>query len=718
MGLTDSTVIDLENYERLQVDQLSFDSLPLNRLEIDDGGLEQLREAILRGNSLPYIIVLEAHCPHTESIGRAYLGDLGGWAMAASGPADTPSKGASLEKSITHLKTLLLELEQPSASPDFARFPLTALLAPFLLPRTACLTLLLDIVADGSARGLANGLSLGESIRKMWSAPEARFRDRSPDTVAHLQEEAEKQHLAKREALAQVKSLKRQLHDLEREQAALASDLSATRSEAALAAFEREYLLTTMALEAVVLRDAIKEWQLAACRAEEEACAQGLQAAELVELTLLRQREQQQLEKGAKEREKDLGLEMSRLSHELAQANKMLEDTRNESSRLSSDYRAANERIRMLTSELQSASTAKEEALAKHGAESPVRRAQEKEIHTLRRQLEVARVAEGKLDGLLNKSEARAEAHRQVLADLERQLAHLKMENATLINTSQQSQQQQFHAERQKREEARLKEKDSEVSRALAKMEAEWKSERQAMQAMLDDFKKTVSKPTIKDAPVAVREGKDRVTVSKSLPPAVASKKAKHPQPASRRAKEDTDSDTYEEEETPEVKKTRRLKAQKQAETSKEAYADLGLAKDAVKHSLARPIPKKPANGPVLAQPDVTMPKSPVKQLWKPASFLPHVKRPAEPKAAADAQENVSVLANLTFGGDERSKRIKLPNKADAAGIATAPAASQNPGHMSMFRSAMASANPLADPSVLPSIIANFNVKIPPKPKQ
>lgn len=258
---------------------------------------------------------------------------------------------------------------------------------------------------------------------------------------------------------------------------------------------------------------------------------------------------------------------------------------------------------------------------------------------------------------------------------------------------------------------------DTQVSNALAKMEAEWKAERQAMQQLLNDFKQTAITSTgLAEPPKPASNPSNRGV----KPPAIKTKAPTKP------IRTEPSSD-YEEPQNVRQQTTTLPKPRNHNNSTNNNNKKKDVPP--VETIMA---PPKPATIPALSilstndtdtsitaqllQTKKKSQQSPVK-LWKPASFLPNVsKRPTD-----STVENAPLLANLSFGmanaaAANPAKRIKLPTKTDGVGNGAVPVAGDAKAP-SMFRSAV-SANPLAaDPSLLPSIIANFNVKIPPKAK-
>ena len=692
--MTDAACIDLETFERLPLEQLSFEALPLKPCY----DLDILIEELAKGNALPTIAVIEAHNSESDTIGRAYLADLGGWLVLND--SGIPQPKGSLERSLFHLMSCLIDMQQPAVSIDMHRYPLTCLLSSLILNGKSGLTFCLDVTMDGSARSLANGLTLAECLRKeVKSFPVPRLRDPNPSIISQLQEDAEVLHEDKRTALHQVKSLKKQLESIESSRTDLQQKLSRLQLSSQLERFQFEYQLTTMELEAVSLRDAIRECGIKIASAEGAACAQGLQAAELVELNVVKQRQVDLLSGRLKSREEELRTEITTLNGQLTTTACSLQASQAESRRLATDAKSAHERIAQLNQEIAEAAHHQEDIQSKLSADSPVKRAQEREIGTLRRQLEKARTAEEKLNSMLEKSDARAEAHRQVLADLERQMGELKRENEQLQGSTKRDQLANRQPQKQKDE--------SNVGQAIAKMEAEWKAERHAMQQLLDDFKKTA---LIGQQPPLFIHGKE-------MPPTLGKKKPPIKNITSNVKKAVEHEEDWEDDEP--AKKPTKKSPQRKQKAEKEVKKTKNDGKNSsvpVASILPVPISTSIDDNFAISGPQETAhrqtllqkPKapSPVK-LWKPASFLPNLsKRPADP-------ENAPLLANLSFADDQRSKRIRLP----ASKPENPPVPGGNVNQVrSIFRSAAASANPLAsDPSLLPSIIANFNVKIPPK---
>lgn len=703
MGLTDAACIDLETFERLSTDLLTFDKLALTTCK----GVDVICEQLEKGSALPTIIVIEAFNPATEVIGRAYLADLGGCLIVGDGISMTNAghvKGGSLEKSSSHLLSCLIDMQQPASTIDMNKYPLTAVLSHLFTSGHCSLTVCLDVTLDGSVRSLANGLSMAECIRSLRSMPTCRLRDPSPTIISQLQEDNQVLLDERRSAQSQIKHLKTKLCNLEESRSDLQQQMRSQQTSSELERFEVEYMLSVMELEAVSLKDEIRLCNLKLVQAEQQACAHGLQSAELVELNVIKQRQIDLTHQRLKSCESELSNQINTLSAQLSASSAALQAAQIESRRLSMDVKTAHDRISSLNHQLEEATRSRESAQARADAGSPVRQAQEKEIQTLRRQLEHARGTEEKLNAMLAKNDARAEAHRQVLADLERQLNELRQENQHLTQ----------HKQRTNNHDLEEQSNQQQMTLTLAKMEADWKAERDAMKSLLNEFKKSAFQPNMTERP--------KVTVAPPPPPSSSSSsppqfKPNKKQPITKK------------------KQAEKLKSTKAETGGKEQAASKKLpGKSTNTVTVASILPPTTIEAPIndsyvvplavniaatTAAPHLTKkkPSSPVK-LWKPASFLPNLsKRPTVIKDNMGQSENAPFLANLTFGDDQRTKRIKLPSKADQTNFGD-PTSQAQVVKPSIFRSNTASNNPLAsDPSLLPSIIANFNVKIPPKKK-
>lgn len=668
--MTDAASVDLESFEKLPNDSLLFERMILKQT---DNLYSSIQSILSKDHNMPTVIVIEAHNVSSNTIGRVYFADLGGWLLLEQ----QSHSQHSLERSLNYLLTVMIDLEQPSMVVEHEKYPLLAIFSEVLFKGHSRLVVLLDVVQEGSVRGLANGLVLGECLRLIRYCPDhVRPFDPNPDLINRLNDNLDQLEQERRSANQNARQLRKQLDTVTASKQSLEYHFSVLKSTSELERFEFEYALSCLELEAVALRDAIRDCHVKAVQAEQEACAHGLQSAELVELSVSRQRQLDSACGRLRQREQELGDQILLLQEQCSASSAALEAAQAESRRLFADVKSAHNHISSLNKEIEETAQQRADVQAKAAANSPVRRAQEREIGTLRRQLEQARATEEKLNSMLAKSDARAEAHRQVLADLERQLNELRRDNSKAHD-------------------------DGKVSAALAKMETEWKAERQAMQRLLTDFKQTAINASASSSAKTEEYNGEQ----KKRPPPVVKKTISaptKPEPSSEYEVNTAPKRTT----TAPPKNTRKKQDQVP-----------------VASILAPPKPDIPAaNVPLLSSLNPSTKSkpsthSPVK-LWKPASFLPNLnKRPNDTFV-----ENAPLLANLSFGlsvadGERNAKRIKLPSRVDQpAGLQPASADSKQP---SMFRSAAVSANPLAaDPSLLPSIIANFNVKIPPKQKQ
>ena len=686
LGVSDQMCVDLDTFERIpHNDQLAFDEI-----ELKPGNLGEIESQLTaKTNNLPIVCVIEAHRVDTNTLARLYLCDLGGSLVIP----DQAQQKNSISHSLSALHSFCLNVQSNDHVIEANKYPLTAILSELLFGGSCRISVLLDIIEDGSIRGLANGLSLVECLKELRSCVKARKRDPLPDLYNSVQDALDTEREERRSAQSTLKSVRKQLDRLQKEKAELEQIFNDHRSSSELERFEYEYRVTCLELEMVHLRDSLRTCQLEGLRAEGEACKHGLQSAELVEMSLVARRQVDNLESTLISVRADQETMRECLEGRVEASQSALNAAQAESKRLAGDLSTAHADILRLNEELTQAAKKTMELRDKQEAASPVLKAQEREIDTLRKQLDTARAAEERLNAMLQKSDARADAHRHLLSDLERQMEMLRMENNQLRNVSMSTKQ-------------RHEEDQSQVTSALAKMESEWRAEREAMHRLLQDFKQTQQqKPPAAigrfdnvygdDEPLdAVEPSYHKIAVSsKPKPKAAEPKPPKEPKKQIEKAIEKQPAA-----EPKEPKKKPEPKATVKPNNKQQEPAPLA--------SILPP-----------AKPNQEQErKSPIK-LWKPASFLPNLsKRPAA-AAGNDPSENRSILANLTFTAStgKDPKRVKLPSTGGSSGKQQSEGVPivGNQAKPSIFRS---SANPLStDPTLLPSIIANFNVKIPPK---
>lgn len=290
----------------------------------------------------------------------------------------------------------------------------------------------------------------------------------------------------------------------------------------------------------------------------------------------------------------------------------------------------------------------------------------EVEMQNLRRQLELARESERTLSLTASRVESKSEQSRREMVDLERELRMLRNENMLL--------------------QAKLEAAGAgsggnpETGLVLAKMEAQMRSERVAMQSTVAEMKETIR----------AREGDNQrlrsviETIKTDGPGGESGKPARVPSTAKRNARE-----TNAGEESP--------------------LLDLSrvTTRRASKRKSGANVVSEPSGAVALDEtPRASIANSPNKE-WKASSFIPGVnltRRGVAITAEPETENATSFLANLSITtNDAGRKKIRLPDRARPVMATAAEAPRSTP------------LGKTVDSSVLDSIMSSFTVKLPAK---
>ena len=353
----------------------------------------------------------------------------------------------------------------------------------------------------------------------MKNYPRAHFVDERIKKLSDLEALNDTLQTDKRQTLKDLKELRKSLEELDGERKRLQNELDLQKCSSECERFEKEYIAATLELQALDLKDRLRK------------CEIELLALDQLNLKLKREKqfvlEEQTRERHLaaqqnkiwKESERKHINEIDSLGKKFEDASNNLENSRQESEELRLEIAKANDQIKRLGKELRQKEEEHSRVLQRM-ANSPTKSHQETQISSLRRELETTRLTEEKLTDMLRRNEERAEEHRRLMFNLERQLGDLKAENARLTAFHQQqllppSQPIILQAPHSSQEKSSGGGGSSwmDITKQLSKFESDWKAERQQIHSILKQVQDTVAQK--KQAQTAIEsDSKKRLTNS------------------------------------------------------------------------------------------------------------------------------------------------------------------------------------------------------------
>ena len=343
-----------------------------------------------------------------------------------------------------------------------------------------------------------NGLLFLSTLRKVKNYPQAHFVDEKIKKLSDLEALNDSLQTDKRQTLKDLKELRRSLEELDGARKRLQNELDLQKCSNECERFEKEYIAATLELQALDLRDRLRK-----CEIELLALDQlNLKLKQEKQLVLEEQMRERQLvtqqSKIWRESERKHQIEIESLGKKFADASNNLENSRQEAMELRVEITKANDQLNRLSKELRQKEEEHSRIMMKM-ANSPTKTQQETQISSLRRQLESTRLTEEKLTDMLRKNEERADEHRRLMLNLERQLGDLRAENARLTALHQQqlapSQPIILQGSTSLQDKASNSGGSSwvDITKQLSKFESDWKAERQQIHSILRQVQDTVA---------------------------------------------------------------------------------------------------------------------------------------------------------------------------------------------------------------------------------
>jgi hypothetical protein len=301
----------------------------------------------------------------------------------------------------------------------------------------------------------------------------------------------------KRQTLKDLKELRRSLEELDGERKRLQCELDLQKCSSECERFEKEYIAATLELQALDLKDRLRKCEVELLTLDQLNVKLKQEKHFVLEEQSRERHLVHQQNKIWKESERKHQNEIDSLGKKFLDASNNLEYSRREAEDLRVEITKAHDQIHRLGNDLRRKEEENSRIVQKM-ANSPTKTQQELQISSLRRDLETTRLTEERLTEMLRKNEDRAEEHRRLMLNLERQLGDLKAENARLTAL----QQQPFIGSTQPSIlQALAQEKSStsggsswvDITKQLSKFESDWKAERQQIHSILRQVQDTVT---------------------------------------------------------------------------------------------------------------------------------------------------------------------------------------------------------------------------------
>lgn len=476
-GISDSSCIDLLNYERRETDQIAtlMDTWTALTDVTDVGGIIA---AVEQGYSLPCVVVVRVFAKSQDA-------ELPG-AMSTLLLADLGSLSAgTLEKSLAQLKSLIFTMDQPIMALESAAHGAPPSYLSAFIERCFGGDMLTLVVAEvpktGNARMVNGALQLLDAMRRIKNHPTPRLE--SPElleleTLVQAHTRLEVEH---RSVRRELKQLQRALKVTEMQKDALLSESSESSMSSETQRWELQLEMARINMEKLQVHERIRQCEIdLVCMEHERLLLLAEMSNKQRQLAALEERLRGSLEEKEKIKQ-EFSAEICGLSSRLEEAQRRLSAAEREKSELQSNLESATARIVSLGTHIAEKEQAKREIEAQLKKDSAFTAmqldAKLAELSRLQSELARARECEATLNRRLTVLESSSDTYKTAVSEAETKLAALKVENATLLA---------------KLEVLSKKPQSPEVTRTIRIMEDKWEQERRAMHSVMDDLRRLI----------------------------------------------------------------------------------------------------------------------------------------------------------------------------------------------------------------------------------
>ena len=487
----------------------------------------------------------------------------------------------------------------------------------------------------------------------------------------------------KRQAQRDLKELRGNLETLEEERRKLHGELSLSKCSSETERFEKEYLAATMELQSLDLKDKLRKCEVELITLDELNLRLKMEKHYLLEERSKQEKTQRDLEAAQHALENDHKKQIDELGTKLADASLDLNTSRKEAEQLKHEIAQANAQIQSLSENLQAA-TKEHSHLLQKTANSPTKTLQEREIQSLKRQLDSTKQTEERLTDMLKRNEDRADDHRRLMMDLERQLGDQRAENARLAALNSVSKtpiivQQPAAPTSGATEYRELRQQTQEIQTALMELTENFSQKRKQEQSTFYSEKKPrtyMKRPTVIDAviPSPMMEDDYELPLQKQ-PETVGDILSKVLAPIDPKVKEVASklNATRTDPLPKPVPKKAPIRTKHKEQVTEEPYTSLLTKAETKKVVVDEPIIKK---NPVFTKKEPVVTKKETEHTLKkeaevmvppdsPSKYKPSTFNPTLPVKPPNNENNPNLLTHMLYSKDrDANKRIiKIPEK-------------------------------------------------------
>ncbi len=236
------------------VNMVSFAQIDPSEVLIDEAveSFEDIKATIEKGYSGSCVLMIKAR---HETGGTIYSSTLAVFDIVSG-----------LDRSLTCLKNIALALEQPHACSDipFGSSKLTKLLEPFIggQSNTKVFFSLANHSVGVESKMLSGLLCLAEALRLVKNRPRPSIEPVEVGQLARLLDESAALEADHKATKAQIKTLKKHLATLTAEGQNLQDDLLLEKSEGNVSKWEREWMLSRLAVDNLNVQDQLRQCEI------------------------------------------------------------------------------------------------------------------------------------------------------------------------------------------------------------------------------------------------------------------------------------------------------------------------------------------------------------------------------------------------------------------------------------------------------------------------
>ncbi len=252
-GVSDTQCVNLVTYQKCSPNEISEFLQDFEAME-QTQDVQVIKDFMLKGYTLPIIVFVHVKTESKNEIVES-APNVATLALADLGSVNNPA----MEKSISHLKSIILTLDQTFVSGELRvrDCPLTHLLSPFIGGNANTLVLF-EFLTNASFQTVSDGFLFAESLRKVKNRVDQNFENFLAVEVEQLSQQNEELSGEKQAMEAQLKHLNASLSKLMTEQQILRDEHQSLSSDNETRRFLLEYNSARMEVEQLQLKERIR----------------------------------------------------------------------------------------------------------------------------------------------------------------------------------------------------------------------------------------------------------------------------------------------------------------------------------------------------------------------------------------------------------------------------------------------------------------------------